>query len=159
MRYSGSGVMVNLGVYIYVDRFQTLSLFSHLVIMWSYECSPLKQLWFVETKTKLFCLNSNSKHNICREMSSAHHPSIPNIRQSGGSIMLWECFSAVEAERLVSVEEKSWTEQSKKIFAHAFVSCLCLFFHVFLCLLALFCYTLFFNTSLPKTYVEDRILI
>lgn len=75
----GKGVLVNLGVYMYAHCFQTLSLFSHLVIMWFYESSPLKQLlWFVETKTELFCLNS--KHNICWKMSSAQYPSIPNMK-------------------------------------------------------------------------------
>lgn len=104
-RYSGSGIMVNLGIYIYVHCFQTLSFFSHLV-MWSYEYSPVKQLiWFIDTKTDLCCLNS--KHNICRKMSNVHHPSIPNMKQSGVSIVLWECFSTAEAGRLVSVEQKS----------------------------------------------------
>lgn len=60
-------------------------------------------LWSVETKSELFL---NSKHNIWRKMSTAHHLSIPNMKQSGGSFMLWGCFSAVEAWRLVRAEKK-----------------------------------------------------
>lgn len=104
MRYSRSSVMVNL-VYIYTHIVFKPFTFSQ-GIKWSYECLPVKQLlWFSKIITELFCLNS--KHNICRKMSSAHHPFFPNIKQSDGSIVLRECFLAVEAARLVSVKKKS----------------------------------------------------
>jgi hypothetical protein len=46
-----------------------------------------KILWSDEIKIELFGLND--KHHIWMEPST-----IPTVKHSGGSIMLWGCFSA-----------------------------------------------------------------
>uniref|UniRef100_A0A8K9Y278 Uncharacterized protein n=1 Tax=Oncorhynchus mykiss TaxID=8022 RepID=A0A8K9Y278_ONCMY len=53
-------------------------------------------LWSDETKIELFGLNA--KHHIWRKPGTVKH--------GGGSIMLWECFSAAGAGRLVRIEGK-----------------------------------------------------
>jgi hypothetical protein len=62
-----------------------------------------KVLWSVETKIELFDLNA--KCHVWRESDT-----IPTMKCGGGSIMLWECFSAVGIGKLVRVERG---EQSK----------------------------------------------
>jgi hypothetical protein len=51
-----------------------------------------KILWSDETKIELFGVNA--KHHIWR----IHH-NIPMVKNGGGSIMLWGCFSAAGTER------------------------------------------------------------
>ena len=48
----------------------------------------------------------NAKHYVWRKPGTAQHPSstIPTVKNSGGSIMLWECFSAAATGRLVRIE-------------------------------------------------------
>ena len=52
-----------------------------------------------ETQIELFGLNA--KHYICRKPGT-----IPMVKHSGGSIMLWECFSTAGTGRLVRIEGK-----------------------------------------------------
>ena len=61
-------------------------------------------LWSDEMKIELFGLNA--KHYVWQKLSTAHHPSntIPTMKNGGGSIMLWGCFSAAGAGRLVRIE-------------------------------------------------------
>ena len=59
-----------------------------------------KIIWSDETKIELFGLNAN--RHVWRKPDT-----IPNVKHGGGSIiMLWGCFSAARAERLVSIEGK-----------------------------------------------------
>ena len=48
----------------------------------------------------------NAKRYFWRKPGTAHHPSntIPTMKHDGGSIMLWECFSAAGNGRLVRIE-------------------------------------------------------
>ena len=61
-------------------------------------------LWSDETKMNLFSLNA--KHHIWCKPKTAHHPknTIPTVKHSGGSIMLWGCFSSAETGALVRIE-------------------------------------------------------
>ncbi|KAG2456628.1 TC1A transposase, partial [Polypterus senegalus] len=65
-----------------------------------------KTLWSDETKIELFGLNS--KWYVWRQPGTVHHLSntIPTVKHGGGSIMLWGCFSAAGAGRLVVIERK-----------------------------------------------------
>jgi hypothetical protein len=51
-------------------------------------------LWYDENKIKLFGLNA--KRHVWRKRGT-----IPKVKQGGGSIMLWGCFSAAGTGRLV----------------------------------------------------------
>jgi hypothetical protein len=53
-------------------------------------------LWSDETKIKLFRLNA--KFHIWKKPGT-----IPTVKHGGGSIMLWECFSAAGTGRLVRI--------------------------------------------------------
>ncbi len=63
-------------------------------------------LHFFCKKKKLFGLNS--KRYVWRKPGTAHHLSntVPTVKHSGGSIMLWGCFSAAGTGRLVAIERK-----------------------------------------------------
>ena len=63
-----------------------------------------KILWSDETKIELFGLNA--KHHVWRKPGTAHHlaNTLPTVKHSGGSIMLWGCFSAVGTGRLVKIK-------------------------------------------------------
>ncbi|KAK3539900.1 hypothetical protein QTP70_017709 [Hemibagrus guttatus] len=63
-----------------------------------------KILWFDETKIELFGLNG--KRHVWRKPGTAHHlaNTIPTVKHGGGSIMLWECFSAAGTGRLIRIE-------------------------------------------------------
>ncbi|KAK3534134.1 hypothetical protein QTP86_002254 [Hemibagrus guttatus] len=65
-----------------------------------------KILWSDETKIELFGLNG--KHHVCRKPCTTHHLAniIPTVKHGGGSIMLWECYSAAGTGRLVRIEGK-----------------------------------------------------
>uniref|UniRef100_A0A8C7LE52 Transposase n=1 Tax=Oncorhynchus kisutch TaxID=8019 RepID=A0A8C7LE52_ONCKI len=58
-----------------------------------------KTLWSDETKIELFGLNA--KHHIWRKPGT-----ISTVKHSGGSIMLWGCFSEAGTWRLVRIEAK-----------------------------------------------------
>ena len=59
-----------------------------------------KNLWSDETKIELFGLNA--KRHIWRKPGT-----IPMMKQgSGGSIVLWGCFSETRTGRLVRIERK-----------------------------------------------------
>ncbi|KAK1789791.1 hypothetical protein P4O66_015681 [Electrophorus voltai] len=65
-----------------------------------------KILWSDETKIELFGLNA--KRRVWRKPGTAHHlaNTIPSVKHSGGSIMLWGCFLAPGTVRLVRDEGK-----------------------------------------------------
>ena len=58
-----------------------------------------KILWSDETKIEVFGLRA--KRHVWRKPGT-----IPTVKHGGGSIMLWECFSAVGTGRLVRIEGK-----------------------------------------------------
>ena len=57
-----------------------------------------------EMKIELFGLNV--KPYVWQKLSTAHHLSntIPTVKNGGGGIMLWGCFSAAKTGRLVRIE-------------------------------------------------------
>uniref|UniRef100_A0AAY5L2M0 Tc1-like transposase DDE domain-containing protein n=1 Tax=Esox lucius TaxID=8010 RepID=A0AAY5L2M0_ESOLU len=61
-------------------------------------------LWSDETKVELF--GHISKRYVWRKNDTAHHPknTIPTVKHSGGSILLWGCFSSAGTGALVKVE-------------------------------------------------------
>jgi hypothetical protein len=66
-----------------------------------------KILWSDESKIELFGLNG--KHHVWRKPGTSHHltNTIPVVKHSGGSIMLWGCFLlAAGTGRLVRIEGK-----------------------------------------------------
>jgi hypothetical protein len=65
-----------------------------------------KILWFDDTKIELFGLNA--KRYVWKKPGTAHHlaNTIPTVKHSGGSIILWGCFSVAETGRLVNIEGK-----------------------------------------------------
>ena len=58
-----------------------------------------KIIWSDETKIELFGLNA--KHQVKRKPGT-----IPTVKNGGGSIMLWGCFSAAGTGRLVRIKAK-----------------------------------------------------
>uniref|UniRef100_A0A9J8CVQ7 Transposase Tc1-like domain-containing protein n=1 Tax=Cyprinus carpio carpio TaxID=630221 RepID=A0A9J8CVQ7_CYPCA len=66
-----------------------------------------KILWSDETKIELFGLNS--KRYVWKKPGTAHHLSntVPTVKHSGGSIMLWGCFSAAGTGRLLNAAKYS----------------------------------------------------
>jgi hypothetical protein len=58
-----------------------------------------KILWSDETKIELFGLNA--KRHICKKPGT-----IPTVKHSGRSIILWGCFSVAGTGRLVRIERK-----------------------------------------------------
>ncbi len=71
----------------------------------THEASCFQFAFFLQ-KEKLFGLNS--KRYVWRKPGTAHHLSntVPTVKHSGGSIMLWGCFSAAGTGRLVAIERK-----------------------------------------------------
>ncbi|KAG2468313.1 TCB1 transposase, partial [Polypterus senegalus] len=65
-----------------------------------------KILWSDETKIELFGVNA--RPYVWRKPGTAHHQAntIPTVKHVGGSIMLWGCFSAAGAGRLVRIKGK-----------------------------------------------------
>uniref|UniRef100_A0A674ES87 Tc1-like transposase DDE domain-containing protein n=1 Tax=Salmo trutta TaxID=8032 RepID=A0A674ES87_SALTR len=78
---------------------------SHLK---DYQTMRNKILWSDETKIELFGLNA--KRHIWRKPGT-----IPTVMHNGGSLMLWECFSAAGTGRLVRVEGKMNGEKYREI--------------------------------------------
>ena len=61
-------------------------------------------LWSDEPKVELFVHNSN-RYVWCKNNTVHHQKStIPTVKQSGGSIMLWGCFSSAGTGTLSMVE-------------------------------------------------------
>ena len=67
-----------------------------------------KILWSDKTKIELFGLNVKS--HVWRKPCT-----IPTVNHSGGSIMLWGCFSAAGTGRLVKIEAKINRAKYKEI--------------------------------------------
>ena len=65
-----------------------------------------KVLWSDETKIEVFDLNA--KCYVWQKTNNAHHPehTIPTVKDGGGSIMLWGCFSSAGTGKLVRVDGK-----------------------------------------------------
>ena len=63
-----------------------------------------KVLWSDETKIELF--GHQGKSYVWRKPNHSHHPEniIPTVKHSGGSIMLWGCFSLAGTGKLVRIE-------------------------------------------------------
>jgi hypothetical protein len=67
-----------------------------------------KILWSDENKIELFDLNA--KRHIWRKPGTIH-----TVKHGGGSIMLWGCFSAAGAGRLVRIEGKMNSAKYREI--------------------------------------------
>uniref|UniRef100_A0AAZ3QN80 Tc1-like transposase DDE domain-containing protein n=1 Tax=Oncorhynchus tshawytscha TaxID=74940 RepID=A0AAZ3QN80_ONCTS len=67
-----------------------------------------KILWSDETKIELFGLNA--KHHVWKTPGT-----IPTVKHGGGSIMLWECFSAAGTGRLVRIKAKMYGAKYREI--------------------------------------------
>ena len=67
-----------------------------------------KIFWSDETKIELFGLNA--KCHVWRKPGT-----ITTVKHGGGSIMLWECFSAAGTGRLVRIEAKMNEAKYKEI--------------------------------------------
>jgi hypothetical protein len=67
-----------------------------------------KILWSDENKIELFDLNAN--RHIWRKPGTIH-----TVKHGGGSIMLWGCFSAAGAGRLVRIEGKMNSAKYREI--------------------------------------------
>ena len=67
-----------------------------------------KIIWSDETKMELFGLNA--KRHAWRKPGT-----IPMVKHGGGSIMLWECFSAAETGILVRIEGKMNTAKRETL--------------------------------------------
>ncbi|KAG2470934.1 TCB1 transposase, partial [Polypterus senegalus] len=65
-----------------------------------------KILWSDETKIELFGVNA--RRHVWMKPGTTHHQAntIPTVKHGGGSIMLWECFSAAGTRRLVRIKGK-----------------------------------------------------
>ena len=67
-----------------------------------------KILWSDDTKIELFGLNA--KRHIWRKPGT-----IPMVKHSGGSIMLWGCFSAAGTGRLVRIDAQMNRAKNREI--------------------------------------------
>ncbi len=67
----------------------------------------MKVLWSDETKIQLFGLNST--HRVWRRRNAVydHKNTIPTVKQGGGNIVLWGCFSDKGTGQLHCI--KGWT--------------------------------------------------
>ena len=63
-----------------------------------------KVLWSDETNIELF--GPQGKRYVWRKPNTSDHPqnTIPTVKQGGGSIMLWRCFSSAGTGKLVKIE-------------------------------------------------------
>ena len=61
-------------------------------------------MWSDETKIELFCINSTRR--VWRKRNADYNPknTIPTVKQGGGNLMLWGCFSAKGTGRLHHIE-------------------------------------------------------
>ena len=74
-----------------------------------------KIIWSDETKVELFGLNV--KRHVWRKPGTSHHlaNNFPMVKHGDGNIMLWECFSAPAAGRLVRIQGKMNGEMYREV--------------------------------------------
>ena len=68
-----------------------------------------------ETKIDLF--GHNSQWRVWRKPGTEYHliNTLPTVKQGGGSIMIWGCFSVKETGRLLRIEGEREAEKYKAI--------------------------------------------
>ncbi len=74
-----------------------------------------KILWSDETKIELFGLNS--KRYVWRKPGTAHHLSntVPTVKHGGGSIMLWGCFSKMNAAKYRDILDENLLQSAQDL--------------------------------------------
>ncbi|KAG2462687.1 TC1A transposase, partial [Polypterus senegalus] len=109
-----SAAIHQLGLYGRVARRKPLLSKRHMAACLEFAKRHLKDsqtmrnkiLWSDETKIELFGVNA--RRHVWGKPGNAHHQAntIPTVKHTGGSIMLWECFSTAGTGRLVRIKRK-----------------------------------------------------
>uniref|UniRef100_A0AAQ4RHL8 Transposase Tc1-like domain-containing protein n=1 Tax=Gasterosteus aculeatus aculeatus TaxID=481459 RepID=A0AAQ4RHL8_GASAC len=119
-----SAALHKSGLFGRVARRKTLLSKKHMTARLEFTKKHLKDtqtmrnkiLWSEETKIELFGLNA--KRHVWRKAGTGHHlaNTIPTVKDGGGSIMLWGCFSAGATGRLVRIEGEMNAAMYRDIF-------------------------------------------
>uniref|UniRef100_A0AAQ4QMX9 Transposase Tc1-like domain-containing protein n=1 Tax=Gasterosteus aculeatus aculeatus TaxID=481459 RepID=A0AAQ4QMX9_GASAC len=109
-----SAALHKSGLFVRVARRKPLLSKKHMTARLEFakkhpnDCQTMRNKILGSDETKIELLPLNAKRHVWRKPGTAHHlaNTIPTVKQGGGSIMLWGCFSAGETGRLVRIEGK-----------------------------------------------------